>query len=68
MPDVWKPQSRIIYKEWADHILEHGKNVTPWEQSFTKDVRKKLELPGMMGSNLYQRQAEILERIYSEKT
>lgn len=65
MPDSWKPQAREVYLRWVDFILCHGKDVTPWEQNFTKDLQKQLAKPY---NHLSQRQAEILERIYTEKT
>lgn len=64
MPDVWKPKHPWTYEDWAEAILEHGKDVTQWEQSFTKSIRKQLDT----AQCLTQRQAEILERIYTEKT
>lgn len=64
MPDIWKPKETFIYEDWADYILCHGKDITPWEQNFTKDVQRQLVARRVLS----QRQAEILERIYVEKT
>lgn len=64
MPDVWKPQPATVYADWVDFILCHGKDVTDWEQKYTKDIQRQLGT----GRTLTQRQSEILERIYSEKT
>lgn len=65
MPDPWKPHPLGVYRDWCSYILNHGKDVTPWEQFFTKDMAKQVALDKGFIS---QRQAEILERIYSEKT
>lgn len=63
MPDAWKPKLTEVYIQWADFVLNHGKDVTDWEQTFTKDIRRQLEY-----KPISRRQAEILERIYAEKT
>lgn len=63
MADSWKSENIEVYVQWADYILNHGKDVSLWEQGFVKDIRKTLNL-----KNLSQKQAEILERIYAEKT
>lgn len=64
MPDPWRPQPIATYLQWAQFILNHGRDVNAWEQSFTKDQERNLN----RGLNLSQRQAEILERIYADKT
>ena len=63
MPDIWVAQPIKVYKEWCRMIICHGKDVSPWEQDFTKSLETQLET-----RNLSQRQAEILERIYANKT
>lgn len=64
MSDKWEPKPKFIYADWAEYILCHGKDITPWEQNFTKDIQRQLS----SGRGLSERQAEILERIYAEKT
>jgi hypothetical protein len=64
MPDLWKPQPIDVYRSWCDFILCHGKDVTPWEQEFTKDISARLE----RGRHLTQAQAYRLTHIYAEKT
>lgn len=49
---------------WLDKIADEGVNLTPWEEDFVAS----LEAQRRNGRKLTDRQAEILERIYSEKT
>ena len=52
------------WDHWIDTIQEQGVNLTKWEEDFISSLNEQ------RGSNrkLSERQAEILERIYSEKT
>lgn len=51
-------------KAWVKACLEEGMGLTPWEETFVNDLDERLRRFG----TLSERQAEILERIYSEKT
>ena len=46
--------------QFIDQVLCFGRGVTPWEQTFMKDMQKR----GFFS----ERQAEIIERIYAERT
>ncbi len=52
------------HKEWCQRILDESTNLSVWETDFVESI--DLQLRG--GRSLSERQAEILERIYSEKT
>ena len=52
-----------FYQDWVDRILVEAK-LTQWEQDFVDSINRQLRL----GVKLSARQAEWLERIYSEKT
>lgn len=41
-------------------VLRLGRGVTPWEQNFMKDMERN--------SRFSEKQAEIIERIYAERT
>lgn len=47
-----------------EDIELHGRDLTEWEENFVKSVRKQFDRKG----TLSDRQIEILERIYAEKT
>lgn len=65
MGKIWEPQSIEIYLSWINAIeFEASEKLTSWEIDFTQSLSSRLNA----GSNLTERQAEILERIYSEKT
>lgn len=54
------------WKSWLESIEEDGKNLTPWEEDFISDLRDKFDnYPRVY---LSERQADVLERIYAEKT
>ncbi len=52
------------YKAWALACVTDGINLTEWEKSFVIDMVGLLDLRGQIS----EKQAQILERIYSEKT
>ncbi len=54
---------RERWREWCDRILSDGVNLTAWEGDFAESIDSQLSL----GRSLSERQAEILERIYSER-
>jgi hypothetical protein len=51
------------YRVLLEHCLDQG-NLTKWEDSFCVSLVDQLD----RGRTLTERQAEILERIYTEKT
>lgn len=59
-------ESRLeLHKGWADQILDAGRGVTKWELDFVHDIYySRID----EGKELSVRQAEILERIYAERT
>ena len=55
---------REVLKRFIETIQEDGVNVTKWEEDFLESVAEQLELRG----SLSEKQIEILDRIYAEKT
>jgi hypothetical protein len=53
-----------IHKMWVKRCLEDGKGITSWEDSFLTSLETQLE----KGKELSEKQIDILERIYSDKT
>lgn len=65
MPEMWKPQPIEVYISWCEAILDEAESkLNDWERDFIDTISIKL----YGKSNLTQRQAEVLERIYTEKT
>jgi thiaminase len=65
MADIWKPQSIEVYQSWIDAISEESsEKLTSWETDFIDSIQARL----ISGRTLTERQAEVLERIYAEKT
>jgi len=58
-----KPTTEIL-QHWVDTIQEEGLRLTPWEEEFVDSIAERLANRG----SLSERQVEILERIYAEKT
>lgn len=62
---MWKPQSIDVYRDWLTALAEEASdNLSDWETTFLDSIGLRL----LDGKDLTQRQAEILERIYTEKT
>ncbi len=55
--------SEVLYS-WLNAIEETGRGLSKWEEEFVESVREQLKNVG----RLTERQQEILERIYAEKT
>lgn len=54
-----------VLKEWIDRVNdEPSKPLTKWEEDFMVSISDQFDRSG----RLSEKQAEILERIYSEKT
>lgn len=65
MPKIWKPQPVEVYINWIETILDEASDeLNEWESNFVNDISIKV----LNGGTLTQRQEEILERIYAEKT
>ncbi len=52
--------------EWIDRIMRDAINTTTWEDEFMIDMQTKVEQWGDK-VNFSQAQAEIIERIYSQR-
>lgn len=64
MAEIWKPQTLEVYKSWVSAIEDVSEELNDWELNFIESISDKLD----RRSNLTERQAEVLERIYAEKT
>ena len=65
MAEIWKPQSSDIHKYWVSTILDEASDLlNSWETTFIESIDERLS----MKLPLTQRQEEILEKIYAEKT
>ena len=65
MPPIWKPTDPKTLRYYIDTILEEAEDkLNDWERNFIDSIDKGLERYG----KLSQRQEEILERIYADKT
>lgn len=65
MAEMWKPQSIDVYRDWLTALAEEASdNLNDWETTFLDSIGLRL----LDGKDLTQKQAEILERIYTEKT
>ena len=53
-----------VIRAWLKKIDEEGQDLTSWEQNFLTSVTEQFEKKG----TLSEKQIEIVERIYSEKT
>lgn len=50
--------------EWINWIEEEGVDLTTWEKDFVASIREQLD----SRKRISEKQEEILERIYAEKT
>lgn len=55
---------RDVYLAWITKIVDEGSGLTDWEESFVESITDQLSA----GRMLSDKQAEILERIYTDKT
>lgn len=56
--------TREVVLHMIDTVNDEGRGLTPWERTFMESVTEQMERAG----TLSERQQEILERIYAEKT
>jgi len=65
MAPIWKPQTNETHKHWLTVILNESTNkLTDWENNFIDSIHDRI----IAGQTLSQKQEEILDRIYTEKT
>jgi hypothetical protein len=65
MAQMWRPQPIEVLKSWVDAIHdEAADSLNEWEMEFIESVSSILA----SGRQLSQRQEQVLERIYAEKT
>ena len=57
-------QPKHILESWIEAINTKGRKLTSWEIDFVESVSEQINANG----TLSERQEEILERIYAEKT
>ncbi len=55
---------RKVWWAWLQKIAEDGVNLDEWETAFVASIAEQLS----EGRSLSEKQAAVLERIYSEKT
>ena len=53
-----------VIQSWIDHINDHGINLTKWEEDFMESITDQFAVR----NSLSDKQEEILERIYVNKT
>lgn len=56
--------NRTLAREWLDRIEATGRGLTPWEQDFVASLNEQMEEK----RTPTERQMEILERIYADRT
>lgn len=66
MSAIWKPQSKIVYLSWIAALDPPAikQTLSDWEQHFVSSLSFQLARTGTVS----QKQAEIIERIYAEKS
>jgi hypothetical protein len=65
MPRIWQQQSWEVLQSWIDAIIEEASDeLNDWETKFIEDMAIRVANKW----SLTQRQEEILERIYADKT
>lgn len=65
MSEIWKPLSIETYQSWHKAIVDEASDeLNDWETKFIESMGLKL----MYNNQLSERQAVMLEKIYSEKT
>jgi hypothetical protein len=52
------------HRDWLDAVESDGVNLSTWETDFIESLRRQVDA----GRTLSEKQGEILERIYAEKT
>ena len=57
-------RDKALIKEWIEYVQVQGVNLTKWEESFIESIAEQFELKQWISD----KQEEILERLYTEKT
>lgn len=57
-------QDPEVIEHWITTVQEEGRGLSKWEQDFMESIQERFETSRF----ITDRQEEILERIYSEKT
>lgn len=55
---------KAVIEDWISTVESEGRGLTDWEQHFIESIREQFEQRGTISD----KQEEILERIYAEKT
>ncbi len=55
---------KSVIEYWLDKVSTEGKELTKWEEDFIESITEQFAKRG----SLSDKQEEILERIYTEKT
>ena len=58
---TYKPE---VIADWFEQIEQRGRGLSKWEEDFVESVSEQFARRG----SLSDRQIEILERIYADKT
>jgi hypothetical protein len=53
-----------VIREWIELVNDEGRGLTKWEEDFMDSLTEQFEERG----SISDRQEEILERIYAERT
>ena len=63
-------QPPAVIQQWLEQVQNEGRNLTTWELGFVDSLAAQMERSiSLTGSfRISERQEEILERIYVEKT
>lgn len=57
-------KSKEVIREWIKLVNDEGHDLTKWEEDFMESITEQFDERG----SISDREEEILERIYSEKT
>jgi len=57
-------QTKEVITDWIERVNTEGRGLSKWESSFMESITDQFE----RSRSLSDRQEEILERIYAEKT
>ena len=57
-------KSSLVIESWIAALEEGGRGLSKWEEQFLESIRDQFDSRG----SISDRQEEILEQIYAEKT
>jgi hypothetical protein len=55
---------QALFKQWVEHIQDHGVNLTPREEEFIESVAGQIE----EGRYMSEAQGDWIEEIYTKRT